>query len=389
MIRDSIIIAFTVLLSTAMYGQEAVPGMGQGYAVVEGKDFAMKPPAGWEVAKEINGASLFFQAPDIEGDIYRRNIRVMSFSGPRYLDDVSFEEFAKEIQENSSKISNALKSYQIRDLTPVDLSAEVKGGLFYADFTLNQVPMMQMHILVSSAEHHFLMTYTDTRERFENTSNGLLDEAYQSMQSVRIKTKPPARTDFALKIGIGVTLVVVSFISVTVFRRHRVKQLGHGLDEYGEDEDAVEPTQKVEEEATHLEADGEAWSDDEPPKSDISTDGWHDEEAPKSEIVADEWKDEEPAKADPVADEWQDEEMPKSEVIADDWKDEAPTKNDVVADDWQDEEVAPVEDTKAKKPKREKKPKKAKKKKNIYDLDEEDEAALGGDDDDSDGWKIS
>ena len=226
------------------------PALASARLTIEGKGFTIQPPEGWAVKVNELGASLFFEAPSDAKDRYKRNIRIMAFTGHRFLDMTSYTQFAETIRENSSKISNALKEYEIRDLTEVELENGVKAGLFYADFTANEVPMMQMHILVSNKKHHFLMTYTDIRSRFEETSNGMLDEAYNSFKSVSLDSQPPGRNDFIMLI-VGVSL---SFIAVVLFvgvvRRRMVKNLEKGIDEF---DDSTESSWDGEEELAETE----------------------------------------------------------------------------------------------------------------------------------------
>ncbi len=209
----------------------------QSQVEIENRGFTIYPPVGWSIKKNFNGASLFFQAPLDNNDKYRRNIRIMTFKGAKYIDEVSLEEFSKEIEEKSSKMSNAVQNYRIRDLSLVELGKNVPAGLFYADFKLNGLPMMQMRLLISTADFHFLMTFTDVQENFEDTSNGYLDQAYQTFQTVELDSHPPGRNDFLVRIGVaGVTLIIL-ITGFSFYRKYRVKKLGAGIDEFDDDDD--------------------------------------------------------------------------------------------------------------------------------------------------------
>ena len=195
------------------------------------KGISIIPPPDWNVKENQPGVTWFFTAPTKAGDPYERNIRVMSFVDSIYIDEVSFISFANKIKDNFSKASNSIKNYEIRDFSTVELLQGTTGGLFYADFLLAGVPMMQMHILVSSAKNHFLLTYTDTRSRFEDTSNGYLDEAYTSMQSITVNSHPPQRYDFAIRMGLLVGVVLFLLITLSFFRRYKMESLNQAYEE--------------------------------------------------------------------------------------------------------------------------------------------------------------
>ena len=57
--------------------------------------------------------------------------------------------------------------------------------------------MMQMHVLLSSSEDHFLFTYTDLAGRFESNEEGFLDDAFSTAQTIAITAgSAPAEMTF-------------------------------------------------------------------------------------------------------------------------------------------------------------------------------------------------
>ena len=203
--------------------------------------FSIDAPAGWEVSANTDGATFLFQAPFDESAAYRRNIRIMSFSGSRYIDDVSLNEFVKEIEEKSTKMSNLVSNYRVRDLTLIELADQSPAGLFYADFYLDQIAMMQMRILISSQTNHYLLTYTDIQENFENSGNGYLDEAYQAFLTAKLPSRAPGRSDLfksVIPIVCGLLGICLLF---SIYRRFQINRLGRGIKEY-EDDYVGDPT---------------------------------------------------------------------------------------------------------------------------------------------------
>jgi len=89
--------------------------------------------------------------------------------------------------------------------------------------------MMSMHILVSSATKHFVMTYTDLATVFEKQEQGLTT-AYTAMQSVKLETSPPDRWLQYQMIGGGILALFVLLIFVRIVRGQRMKKLGERIE---------------------------------------------------------------------------------------------------------------------------------------------------------------
>lgn len=179
---------------------------------IEDKGFTMTPPDGWEVHRNYPNTTLLLQAPDNPRLRYRRTIQVMSFSGPQYIDELSAEKFSDVIVRKFSSAAQGLSGYRVRNYLPVELESGLDGYLYYAEFKVNNVDLMQMHILVSSATRHFLMTFTDLAEYFdtENAPQDHLNEAWVSLGSVRLDSVGPSR--FALPVTIVLSIFGLLFL---------------------------------------------------------------------------------------------------------------------------------------------------------------------------------
>lgn len=202
--------------------------------LVDDRGFSLVPPKGWQIFRNMNGASLYIEAPQDPEHLYQRNIRVMAFNGAEYIDEITFEEFEKTIAENSRKTSNAIQNYRMRNHQGIKLADGTPAGLFYADFMMNGVAMMQMHVLTSSENYHYIMTFTDTMEHFEMDNSPYLAEAFTSLMSMQVETPPPSRDDSIYLIGGSILFVILFYISFRIWRKARVRRLSHGLDEYSE-----------------------------------------------------------------------------------------------------------------------------------------------------------
>ena len=195
--------------------------------------FTIIPPIGWEVQRNAAGASLFFQAPKIEGApgvvTYQPNIRVMVMSEPRPIDDATKEEFAKVIADKNGNLGG-VSNYSIRSAEKVTFSSGVMGFLYYTEFSLAGTPMMQMHVLVSSGTKHFLMTYVDLATAFEAENSPGLATAYTSMQGVKLDTKPIERFAEYYGIGGGIFALIVLLVLIRVVRANNMKRLGERIE---------------------------------------------------------------------------------------------------------------------------------------------------------------
>lgn len=185
-------------------------------------DFSIVPPLGWEVFTNLESLTLLMQVPHQPGMRYQRTIQVASFSEPRFIDEITAKEYEKVIVGKFSSISSAIEEYRIRNHMTVDLADGRQGILFYTEFKLEGVDLMQAHILVSSATRHYLMTFTDVAEHFESdAASQFLTEAWDSLISVEMSTRTPKRFETFAAIGVGVVVLVVLGFGLVVFRSWR------------------------------------------------------------------------------------------------------------------------------------------------------------------------
>lgn len=181
--------------------QIAVPGstgvvISDGNRIaVEGRGFSIRPPQGWELDLNHPTLSLFMQIPAAPGIKYRRTLQVASLATPRYIDEVSAREFESYLVENFSKASLSISNYRIRNHAMIELADKRPAILFYAELNLDGVELMQAHILASGPDRHYLMSYTDLREHFEDDalSSRYLSEAWDAMVTLEFQGATPVR----------------------------------------------------------------------------------------------------------------------------------------------------------------------------------------------------
>jgi len=235
------------LSSTALAAKDAgkPDSIGDGKVLeLKDKEFSITPPTGWEVFSTHPSLSLLMQVPYDKSLKYQRTIQVMARSGLRYMDDVTAREYEQFIVREFSKVSVSIEDYKLRNHVPIQMADGRQGLLFYTEFKLHNVNLMQAHILVSSPKRHYLITFTDVAEHFEkDDSSQFLAEAWDSMTSIKIEGAAPKRFN-EMKVG-GIAagvLVVLSllFWATRTWRAgRRFKELGDGkgLD----DVDVTEP----------------------------------------------------------------------------------------------------------------------------------------------------
>jgi hypothetical protein len=204
--------------------------------------FSIVPPNGWMVHKNSHGSSLLFEAPKQPNQIYQPTIQVMVFNKLRYIDEVTMKEYGDLIVEKFGKMSNRVTGYHLRDAAIQRLETGDPSILYYTEFQYDDVPIMQMHILISSATNHFVMTYTDMAKVFEDESSPGLAIAYTSMHSAQLDSRPPWRWRGFVIGGVAVFLVILGWFTLRFLRARRIAKLGQRI----EDEDNKEITRDEE-----------------------------------------------------------------------------------------------------------------------------------------------
>jgi hypothetical protein len=174
------------------------------------KGLSIVPPAGWQVQTSHPKLTLVMQVPFEKGMPYQRTIQVAGFVGPKYMDDLTAKEFEALIVREFSTALAAVQDFRVRNHMMVEMADGRDAILYYTEFKLEDVNLMQAHILVSSADRHFLMTFTDIAEHFENDeANEFLTEAWDAMTSVQLATPAPMRFENFIFIGVAVGVVAL------------------------------------------------------------------------------------------------------------------------------------------------------------------------------------
>ena len=207
---------------------------------LDGKGFTLVAPTGWIVQKNLPRSSLFIQARVI-GAEYPRNIAVARFSGSVLINESTANDFAERLVKLYPATSTTIENYTLRNHQSIQMTDGREGILFYTDFTGSGRKMMQAHILVSSETHHYLVTYTDVAEHFENPvdNSPFLAEAWAAMISIQLDSPNPVPaggmdTAFLTVIGLMVAVVVVTGVRKKMAGRRYKKYAEQAVSEGGD-----------------------------------------------------------------------------------------------------------------------------------------------------------
>lgn len=189
---------------------------------IEGKGFSIAPPVGWKIRRDLPRTSLFLQANALSATEYPRNIAVLKFQGPTLINQTSADKFAQFLVKNFPSASPEIADYQLRNHQAIQMADGREGILFYTDFSVRGQAMMQAHILLSSETAHYLVTFTDIADHFENPqgSGEYLATAWAAMTSIELDSPNPQPME-----SMQSTAIVIGFIvllgGVIAYARHR------------------------------------------------------------------------------------------------------------------------------------------------------------------------
>ena len=192
---------------------------GERFAI-DVKGFSIVAPPGWIVQKNLARSSLYTQARVAEGD-YPRNISVVRFQGPRLINEITAQEFSDRLVKTFPQTSSTIANYTLRNHQVIQMEDGREGILIYTDFLGSGRKMMQAHVLVSSETNHYLSTFTDVAEHFENPSDGaqFLAEAWSAMTSIQLDSATPS-PGRGIEIAIGSILALgLLYFGVSTVRK--------------------------------------------------------------------------------------------------------------------------------------------------------------------------
>lgn len=217
------------------------------------KGISIIPPMGWEVHLNFPNSTLLMQAPFETGMSYQRTFQVLRFKGGLPIDDITGREFSKVIEQKFATADGAIVDFRTRNHMVTKVEDGTPAVLYYSEFSLGSAAIMQAHLLLSSATHHYLLTYTDLAEHFEGEqATKYLSTAWESMVSVQLESSAPMRMRLPVLMGVGFGFVVLIILLIFGVRRYQAGNEYRQLlgNPYGEDDATAESTAVLDTAAT-------------------------------------------------------------------------------------------------------------------------------------------
>ena len=201
----------------------------------ETPDIKITAPAGWEVTQGMAGASLVMQEPQADmgaiekaaaktGQVqttFRRNITVAAIRKGSPIDEQRATGLKAELEKRFGQ-SAGVRDYQVTEHKFFNYRGKNDGLVMYSSLVLSNVPVMQMHILVSGAEKQYLLTYTDLASSITNANNPAFEAAWNSMVSVEVEGATPQRfgeKEMAMAGSAGGIVILLAYLVIRRFTR--------------------------------------------------------------------------------------------------------------------------------------------------------------------------
>lgn len=187
--------------------------------------FSIMPPADWTSRNDIPGQTLVFESPVSKKNHYRSTIQVRVAQGPRYMDSVGISDFKDEITAKLGQEGGSLQDFSIRNAEPVKTVDGREGLLVYSGFTMNSVEILQAHLLLSSAQQHVVVTYTDLATNFDsNAVDAPLGIAWGAMTTAKMPGENPDRFAGPIQIAALAGVLIVVIVVLLTVRNALAKQ---------------------------------------------------------------------------------------------------------------------------------------------------------------------
>jgi hypothetical protein len=188
---------------------------------------SITPPSGWEVMTNTGTLSLVMREPKspvvvYDKPTYQRNITVAAIHRSSPIDEVRAAELKEELVK-AFAADTLVSDFQVLDHKFFNYRGVNDGLVVYSSLNLGDVPMMQMHVLVSGQEKQFLMTYTDMAEAFTDTKNPNFEQAWNSIVSIDVTGMAPERRDELIRYGV-IAGCVFSFLAALMLVRRRARR---------------------------------------------------------------------------------------------------------------------------------------------------------------------
>ena len=184
-----------------------------------GQSLSVIPPEGWDVLSQKRDNTLIFAAPVSHNAQYRANLQILRRRGSLFIDRKGAEDFRPEL-ELMGKSNLQYQRFEVREAQLITLRNLTQGFLFYTSLTVSGIDIMQAHLIISSADEHFLLSFSDAKKNFTDvTQNPNFQRAWQAMISAELKTTSPGRFDDLLLWSMVITAFGVLWFLTKLLRK--------------------------------------------------------------------------------------------------------------------------------------------------------------------------
>lgn len=217
--KTLIILNLTAFLSSVIvaYSQNV-----DNYIYLKESGIKIDMPIDWERI-EIPGKTLYIREKIKSSPNYRRNILLLKLKDSLSLDKYFTKKFGEQLVSKFSHDKN-VKNFTLEDQKRIRIDNDEPAIYYLTSYSQSGMKFKQMHILVSSKKYHFLATYTDLENSFENTDY-LTKEAWKALSSITIdRDLRQSNSTNMIYYILFITLFGFSFIIVSFYFHNKNKE---------------------------------------------------------------------------------------------------------------------------------------------------------------------
>lgn len=235
-----LVASLVALKSHIAFGAEIATESAGATAAAQTSGIKITAPAGWEVTQGMSGAGLVMQEPQADmnaiekaaaksGQVqttFRRNITVAAIHKGSPVDEQRATELKADLEKRFGQ-SAGVRDYQVTEHKFFNYRGKNDGLVMYSSLVLSDVPVMQMHILVSGADKQYLLTYTDLASSITNPNNPVFEAAWNSMVSIEVEGAAPKRfgeKEMAMAGAAGGVVILLGWLVIRMRRRSPVQE---------------------------------------------------------------------------------------------------------------------------------------------------------------------
>ncbi len=211
---------------------------------LKSRGFSIIPPEGWKL-RSAQSQSLVLVEPKYKNAKYRASIQVVANVGGKAMNAISAKQMADHISSKFPGRNSMMTDYRVLNYDAVNLADGRKGYIYYTEFTIRDTKLMQMHLYISSANKHFLVTYTDLPKYFEGDfTSHKMQTVWNSFQSIQLDSPTPLlfyENNKFLSVVIGIlVLLTLFYFSRKVIFSSKIKKFSENSSNFDADIEMIE-----------------------------------------------------------------------------------------------------------------------------------------------------